>query len=125
MQLSIQDSLGINDIICNIDLIERSLLHMPTCQQCGYKWGWIEAFLKMFTVKKKLRCSSCDSSQYVSKKTRMLLSLFIFISLLIVPLISYGVPKGYVLAFEIVAYALVIILMPFIYKLSNKDEQMW
>jgi archaellum biogenesis protein FlaJ (TadC family) len=55
----------------------------------------------------------------------MLLSLFIFISLLIVPLISYGVPKGYVLAFEIAAYALVIILMPFIYKLSNKDEQMW
>lgn len=61
---------------------------MPTCQQCGYKWGWIEAFFKM----------------------------------------SYGVPKGYVLAFEIVAYALVIILMPFmpfIYKLSNKDEKMW
>jgi hypothetical protein len=55
----------------------------------------------------------------------MLLSLFIFISLLIVPFISYGVPKGYVLAFEIAAYALVIILMPFIYKLSNKDEQMW
>ena len=62
---------------------------------------------------------------YVSKKIRKLLSLFIFISLLIVPLISYGVPKGFVLAFEIVAYALVIILTPFIYKLSNKDEQMW
>ena len=125
MQKSSQDSLGINDIICNIDLIERSLLHMPTCQKCGYKWGWIEAFLKMFSFKKRLRCSSCDSSQYVSKKTRMLLSLFIFISLLIVPFISYGVPKGYVLAFEIVAYALVIIMMPFIYKLSNKDEPMW
>ncbi|MCR8869525.1 hypothetical protein MRBLBA21_004540 [Peribacillus frigoritolerans] len=82
---------------------------MPTCQQCGYKWGWIEAFFKMFTFKKKLRCSPYDSSQYVSKKIRMLLSLFIFISLLIVPLISYGIPKGCVLAFEIAAYALVII----------------
>ncbi|USK77615.1 hypothetical protein LIT31_21785 [Peribacillus frigoritolerans] len=98
---------------------------MPTCQQCGYKWGWIEAFFKMFTFSKKLRCPSCDSSQYVSRKTKKLLSLYIFISLLIVPFISSGVPKGYVLAFEIVAYALVIILMPFIYKLSNKDEQIW
>ncbi|MGE8022156.1 TIGR04104 family putative zinc finger protein [Peribacillus frigoritolerans] len=125
MELSGQVSLGINDIICNIDLIERRLLHMPICQHCGYKWGWIEAFLKMFTLKKKLRCPSCDSSQYVSKKSRKLLSLLIFISLLFVPLVSFGVPKGYVLAFEIVAYALVIILMPFIYKLSNKDEPMW
>ncbi|MCP1493066.1 hypothetical protein J2Y73_003097 [Peribacillus frigoritolerans] len=25
---------------------------MPTCQLCGYKWGWKEAFFKMFTIKK-------------------------------------------------------------------------
>ncbi|MFE3976229.1 MULTISPECIES: TIGR04104 family putative zinc finger protein [unclassified Peribacillus] len=98
---------------------------MPTCQHCGYKWGWIETFFKMFTFKNKLSCPSCDSSQYVSKKSRNQLSLFSFIPLLILPSISFGVPKGYVLAFEIVAYALVLILMPFIYKLSNKDEPMW
>ncbi|MGZ9819800.1 TIGR04104 family putative zinc finger protein [Peribacillus simplex] len=101
------------------------MFHIPICQHCGYKWGWIEAFFKMFTFKKKLRCLSCNSSQYVSKKSRKQLSLFIFISLLIVPLVSFVVPKGYVLSFEIVAYALVIILMPFLYKLSIKDEPMW
>ncbi|MDM5455448.1 TIGR04104 family putative zinc finger protein [Peribacillus simplex] len=98
---------------------------MPICQHCGYKWGWIETFLKMFTFKNKLSCPSCDSSQYVSKKSRNQLSLFSFIPLLILPSIAFGVPKGYVLSFEIVAYALVLILMPFIYKLSNKDEPMW
>ncbi|WP_413015712.1 TIGR04104 family putative zinc finger protein [Peribacillus phoenicis] len=69
------------------------------CQyvHCGYKWGWIEAFLKMFTFKKKLRCPSCDSSQYISKKSRKLLSLFI--SLLFVPLVSFGVPKKLCLSF--------------------------
>ncbi|MDF9763510.1 CXXC-20-CXXC protein [Peribacillus simplex] len=98
---------------------------MPICQHCGYKWGWIETFFKMFTFKNKLSCPSCDSSQYVSKKSRNQLSLFSFIPLLILPSISFGVTKGYVLSFEIVAYALVLILMPFIYKLSNKDEPMW
>lgn len=125
MELKRQVSLGINNIICNMDLFKRRLFHMPICQHCGNKWSWIEAFFKMFTFKKKLRCLSCGSSQYVSKKSRKLISLFIFISLLIVPVVSFGVPKGYVLAFEIVVYALVIILMPFIYKLSNKDEPMW
>ncbi|WP_430178012.1 TIGR04104 family putative zinc finger protein [Peribacillus simplex] len=79
----------------------------------------------MFTFKNKLSCPSCDSSQYVSKKSRNQLSLFSFIPLLILPSISFGVRKGYVLAFVIVAYALLLILMPFIYKLRNKDEAMW
>ncbi|MBB2479389.1 hypothetical protein H5P36_04245 [Bacillus sp. APMAM] len=46
------------------------MFQIPICQQCGYKWSWKETFVKMFTFKNKLRCPSCDSFQYVSKKSR-------------------------------------------------------
>lgn len=98
---------------------------MPICQHCGYKWSWKETFVKMFTFKNKLRCPSCDSFQYVSKKSKNQFSLILFIPLLFLPLVSFGVPKGYILAFELIVYALMLILMPFLYKLSNKDEPMW
>ncbi|HWI48225.1 MAG TPA: TIGR04104 family putative zinc finger protein [Rummeliibacillus sp.] len=99
---------------------------MPICQQCGYKWSWKETFVKMFTFKNKLKCSSCDSIQYVSKKSRNQLSLFGFIpSLILVPLVSFGVPKGYIVAFGLVAYALLSIWIPFLIKLCEKDEPMW
>lgn len=99
---------------------------MPTCQSCGHKWSWKETFVKMFTFKNKLRCPSCNSLQYVSKKSRNQLSLFAFAPYLIsIPLVSFGVPIGYILALDLVAYALVFIWMPFLYELSNKDEPMW
>jgi CXXC-20-CXXC protein len=98
---------------------------MPICQHCGYNWNWKETFNKMFTFKSKLRCPSCASFQYVSKKSRNQLSLIVIIPLLILPLVSFGVPIGYILAFELVANALVLIWMPFIFKLSNKEEPMW
>ncbi|WP_445669217.1 TIGR04104 family putative zinc finger protein [Margalitia sp. FSL K6-0131] len=102
------------------------MFQIPICQQCGYKWSWKETFVKMFTFKNKLRCPSCDSFQYVSKKSRNQLSLFVvFIPLLIVPLVSFGISKYFILTFELVAFALVLIWMPFLYKLSNKDDPMW
>lgn len=99
---------------------------MPICQSCGYKWSWRETFVRMFTFKSKLQCPSCDSVQFISKKSRNQLSLFGFVPFLIwIPLISFGIHSGYILTLELVAYAIVFIWMPFLYKLTNKDESMW
>ena len=99
---------------------------MPTCQSCGHKWSWKGTFVRMFTLKNKLRCPSCDSLQYVSKKSRNQISFITFAPFLIwIPLISFGVPQGYILFFELVAYVLVFMGMPFLCELSNKDEPMW
>ncbi|MGE7907192.1 TIGR04104 family putative zinc finger protein [Peribacillus sp. NPDC094092] len=98
---------------------------MPTCQNCGYKWRWRETFVKIFTFKSRLKCSLCEGFQYVSKKSRNRLSLVVFTPFLIwIPLVSFGVPKSYILASELVSYVLVFVLMPFLYKLSNKEEPM-
>ncbi|GIN72970.1 hypothetical protein J14TS2_34450 [Bacillus sp. J14TS2] len=99
---------------------------MPSCQNCGYKWSWKETFTKMFTFKNKLKCPYCDAFQYISKKSRNQLRLFVFIPFLIwVPLASFGVSLGTILSLELVAYALVCIGVPFLYRLSNEDEPMW
>ncbi|KWW21960.1 hypothetical protein AS888_05640 [Peribacillus simplex] len=99
---------------------------MPTCQNCGYKWSWKETFVKLFTFKSRLKCSFCEGFQYVSKKSKNRLSLFVFTPFLIwLPLVSFGVPQGYILASELVSYVLVFVWMPFLYKLSNKEEPMW
>lgn len=98
---------------------------MPTCQNCGYKWSWRETFVKMFTLSNKLKCPSCEAFQYVSKKSRNQLGLFVFIPYLIwIPLVAFSVPFQYILAVVLVSYVLVFIWMPFLYKLSNKDEPM-
>ncbi|MEW9502658.1 TIGR04104 family putative zinc finger protein [Jeotgalibacillus marinus] len=98
---------------------------MPICQNCSYKWRWKEAFVKIFSFKRKLRCPSCESPQYISKKSRNLLSLFAFIPMLWLPLVSFSVSIGNILALEFVSYILVLILMPFLFKLSTNDEPMW
>lgn len=99
---------------------------MPTCQHCGHKWSWKETFLKMFMFKNKIRCSSCDSLQYISKKSRSKFSLVALTPCFIsVPVVSFGVPIGYTLAIELVAFALALIWMPFLCELSNQDEPMW
>ncbi|MFC0166029.1 MULTISPECIES: TIGR04104 family putative zinc finger protein [Bacillus] len=58
---------------------------IPTCQNCGYKWSWRETFVKMFTLSNKLKCPSCEAFQYVSKKSRNQLGLFVFIDKIFSP----------------------------------------
>jgi CXXC-20-CXXC protein len=99
---------------------------MPICQNCGCKWTWRETFAKMFTFKNIIRCPSCDTSQYISKKSRNQLSLFTVMPFLIwIPFVSFGVPLVYILVLEFVSYALVLMGMPYLYKLSNEEEPMW
>jgi len=99
---------------------------LPNCQNCGSKWTWKDTFVKMFTFKNKLRCPSCEHFQYLSKKSRNQLSLFVMCPFLIwVPLVSFNVPIQYIFAVEISSYFIVLMSMPFFYRLSNEEEPMW
>lgn len=60
------------------------------------------------------------------KNREIKLGLFVFIPYLIwIPLVAFSVPFQYILAVVLVSYVLVFIWMPFLYKLSTKDEPMW
>lgn len=99
---------------------------MPTCKHCGYKWGWKETIIQLFSFKRKLKCSSCHTDQYISVKSRNQFSIVgILISFIFVPLISFGVPLRYTITSEILIYVFYIGCMPFLIKLSNRKEAFW
>jgi len=99
---------------------------MPNCQHCDHKWSWKETFVKIFTFSNKLTCPYCNTSQYVSKKSKNQLSLLtIVFSLVYIPLVSFGVSIGYILTWGIMTYILTSLCIPFLIRLSDKDEPMW
>lgn len=99
---------------------------MPTCKHCGHQWSWKETIIQLFSFKQKLNCSSCHTDQYISVKSRNQLSIVgILISLILVPLISFGVSLRYIITSEILIYVLYIGCMPFLIKLSNRKEALW
>ena len=99
---------------------------MPKCQNCGYKWTWKETFKKMFTFRNRLTCPSCEEVQYISKKSRNQLCLFVMSPFLIwIPLVSFNVPVQNVLTVQLISYFIVIMSMPFLYQLSTEEEPMW
>ncbi|MEI5907976.1 TIGR04104 family putative zinc finger protein [Bacillus spongiae] len=98
---------------------------MPICQKCHYKWSWKETFVRLFTFSTKLTCPSCNQDQYISKNARNRLSLTIFPFVIWIPLFGFNVSNHYILLLQLVLCVVLIIVMPFFYQLSNKDEPMW
>ncbi|RPJ94209.1 hypothetical protein CW357_16685 [Rummeliibacillus sp. TYF005] len=99
---------------------------MATCKHCGHKWGWKETIAQLFSFKRKLKCTNCHTNQYISVKSRNQLSIVgILISLIFVPLISFGVPLRYIITSEILIYVFYIGLIPFLIKLSDQEEVFW
>ncbi|MFJ8245376.1 TIGR04104 family putative zinc finger protein [Peribacillus asahii] len=99
---------------------------MPTCQHCYAKWSWRETFCKMFTFKNKLKCSSCETFQYISKKSRNQISLLsVMPCLSSIPLLSFNLPIKIIVSLQFITMVLALIWMPFLYKLNNKDGPMW
>ncbi|WP_425383139.1 TIGR04104 family putative zinc finger protein [Rossellomorea oryzaecorticis] len=99
---------------------------MPECQNCGYIWTWKETFIKMFTFRQKLNCPSCEKFQYLTKRSRNKVSLFVMSPFLIwIPLVSINMPIQTILTAGLITYVLVLMSMPYLYKLSNKEEHMW
>ncbi|WP_376752493.1 TIGR04104 family putative zinc finger protein [Rummeliibacillus suwonensis] len=106
--------------------IEGILMNMPICQHCGHKWSWRETFFQMTSFKRKLKCSNCHSYQYISVKSRNLISLFgILITSIYVPLVSFNFPLWSILTVGLLTYVLLLLCVPFIIKLSNKEEALW
>ncbi|MFP3727629.1 TIGR04104 family putative zinc finger protein [Priestia filamentosa] len=99
---------------------------MPNCQKCNHKWTWKETFIRMFTFKSKLKCPSCKEVQYLSKKSRDRISMFLMIPFIIwVPLVSFNVPTTYTMAIVLFSYMVFLSVTPHFYELSNEEEPIW
>ncbi|PFG14502.1 TIGR04104 family putative zinc finger protein [Bacillus sp. es.036] len=98
---------------------------MPICQNCGYKWSWRETFVRMFTLRQKLKCPNCEGFQYLSKQSKNQLTFFTVIPFIWFPLVMFSVPYNYVLIIELIFCVISLGVAPYFYKLRNQEEPMW
>lgn len=92
---------------------------MPTCQSCGEKWTWKQTIKTLF----RLKCPYCGKRQYESASSRKKSGLFVLISLVLVPINAWlDFSIGIALILISIITIIIIGLLPFILKLSNKEE---
>lgn len=98
---------------------------MPNCQNCNYQWSWLET-LKLSFKSNKL-CSNCQKRQYVSVKSRK--GPYFFYMIPVILLLASGSlfdldPVIFILL-GILVVLLLLAVLPFTIKLSNKQEPLW
>ncbi|MDQ0215402.1 CXXC-20-CXXC protein [Oikeobacillus pervagus] len=99
---------------------------MPICQNCQSKWKWKETLLKSFSFSYGWTCPYCQHIQYVSAKSRKKASVFTTLPILLwFPLTIFHVPISVILVIELIAYVMVLLLVPRLYQLRNKEEPLW
>jgi len=99
------------------------LSKLPTCENCGYTWTWKESIRKAFTLNPGMKCPNCEEKQYVTKKSRMRVSLLTPIVLLPLVLNMFFDIHGVVLlSLFPILFVFIMSLHPFLMKLSSKEE---
>ncbi|WP_409292880.1 TIGR04104 family putative zinc finger protein [Peribacillus sp. SCS-37] len=97
---------------------------MPICQNCGNKWSWFYTLKQLLTFSKSLKCNLCGTVQYESKSSRYTTISFLLPLVIISIIISivFDLSLSTVGFLSVALLIIVIFLLPFSLKLSNKDE---
>lgn len=99
---------------------------MPTCQSCEKQWSWFDTIKQLLRLRTRMKCHQCREFQYQSQASRNKMSLVALLPMILTPvLLMFGLSKFYILLFDIVLIIGVFLTMPFMLKLSNKDEPLW
>jgi len=99
---------------------------MPTCKNCGRKWSWFDSIKKLLRFRKKMKCNHCGEIQYQSTSSRNTTSLFVLFPIITIPFsVLFNLSPTSVLLLELAIIVVVILLMPFFLKLTDKDEPIW
>ena len=96
---------------------------MPTCENCNNKWSWKQTIKKTTTLNPAMTCPHCDEKQYQTKKSRVKISFLT--SIVLLPLliqIFFDMPDSILLSLFPVLLVIVLVLYPFLVKLSNGEE---
>ncbi|MEA3319761.1 MAG: TIGR04104 family putative zinc finger protein [Bacillota bacterium] len=101
-------------------------MNTPTCANCHKQWSWKMTWKKTFTFKQAITCPFCEEKQYITKSARQKLCLLpIIFPIINVPFLSFGVSSFYLAMVYIICVVVLVIGMPFFYRLSNKEEPLW
>ncbi|WP_313238283.1 TIGR04104 family putative zinc finger protein [Sporosarcina ureae] len=95
---------------------------MPTCEKCTNQWSWKQTIKKTSTLNPVMTCPYCGEKQYQTQKSRGRVGMLTPIVLL--PLLIqlfFDVPGAILLSLFPVLFIFVIILYPFLVKLSSQE----
>ena len=96
---------------------------MPTCQNCGQKWGWKQTLKKSFTLDTGMACPYCKKKQYATKGTRIKNFLFTFTAMSVTTFWSLFFGSSFAFIWISASFVpLLVMLYPFWVELSNKEE---
>ncbi|PIC96767.1 hypothetical protein CSV69_04395 [Sporosarcina sp. P26b] len=95
---------------------------MPTCQICHNKWSWIQTIKKTSTLNPAMTCPHCDKTQYQTQKSKGKMGILTLIVLLpLVIQLFFDIPGTIIFSLFPILFILVLILYPFIVKLSSQE----
>ncbi|TFD92932.1 TIGR04104 family putative zinc finger protein [Jeotgalibacillus sp. R-1-5s-1] len=100
---------------------------MPTCPNCQHSFTWSETVRRSFKLNSGVKCPSCEQMNYPTKKSRTRSALVSFIPLPIILLSNLFYPlnwTGYAV-FLIATFIIVLSLLPFTIRLTDKEEFLW
>ena len=98
---------------------------MPTCESCNNEWSWKQTIKKTTTLNSVITCPHCGEKQFQTQKSKMKVSFLTAIVLL--PLliqIFFDIPGAILLSFFPVLFVVVVLLYPFLIKLSSEEKYM-
>lgn len=96
---------------------------MPICENCSHQWSWKQTIKKTATLNPAMTCPYCKEKQYQTQKSKGKVGTLTLIVLL--PLIIqmfFDVPEAIILSLFPILFILIIILYPFLVKLSSQEK---
>lgn len=98
---------------------------MPHCENCGTKWNWANTLKIGFTNNRK--CPSCGERQYVVADTKLRTYIATALPLVILITASNYLDLSTQLTITMAAVFCMVMMaiMPYTIKLSNKQEPLW
>ncbi|MYL63449.1 hypothetical protein GLW07_08795 [Bacillus hwajinpoensis] len=96
---------------------------MPTCDNCHNHWNWKQTVKKTTTLNPVMTCPYCRENQYQTKKSKTrigFLSTIVLLPLLLQ--IFVEVPGSFLLSLYPILGIIVILLYPFLIKISSSEE---
>jgi CXXC-20-CXXC protein len=100
---------------------------MPSCVNCNRKLLWIEVFKQTMLVKRDpLRCPNCKQQLFFTAKSKKKLFLVTaIVPILFVILTSFQIPTT-ISVITLIVYALLVVLaVPFLVEVTNKEEALF
>lgn len=98
---------------------------MPNCENCNYKWSWLDTAKIGFKNNKK--CPNCGERQYVSQKAgnRYYAIYFFLLIALVFSRPLFDLSNTIFIPLGILFIVGMLINIPYTIKLSNEQKPLW